>query len=688
MKISKVYLRNFRRLENVEIDFDDKETVFVGPNNSGKTSATSAFKLFLKSNDFKIHDFSVSRITDIDAVGEGAENIEFPTIDMDLWLTVDPDVEFGRIFSLLPTISSATDEVGVRIQFAVKDIDKLKEDYFSAFPKQYDGKRRKPLYYFLSLPNNLSRHFNLVYWTLEAVDGEPIKHHMDSEEAKRTLASIIKVDFVDAQRNIDDHEAARSTRLSQSFATYYKHNLKQADANEEANRVIEENNDNLNAHYEESFKDIMGVLKGLGVPSVNDRQLKLISSLSPEIALKGNTALLYVDPKHKHELPEAYNGLGFKNLVYMALQVSHFYLQWISAEQKRPLCQVIFIEEPEVHLHSQVQQTFISNIWKIIDDVANQNEDEKIRPQLGVTTHSSHILDAVDFEKVRYFKRCNLSGDDPNEVKTLNASKVLSLRAFSPNRASASGEIEDEAEVLKFLKKYIRLTHCDLFFSDAVILVEGAAEKLLLPEMINKEAADLNSTYLSILEVGGAYASRFSGLLEFIGVPYLVITDIDSVDPVDNRKSCQASKDDAVTSNSSIKFYLNEAAISALKSYGDDDVKVADDKGYIAFQKPTPTPLFGDGEMMYGRTFEESFIYQNIDSFKVGTLECGIEITGDAENVRKAVYEGVKSSTFKKTDFALSMGSSDVQWVTPSYISNGLQWLKTKLTASTEALGE
>ncbi|MBL3574951.1 ATP-binding protein [Rhodovulum sulfidophilum] len=42
MRIKKVAIRNFRRLENVEIDFEETETVFVGSNNSGKTSAMVA----------------------------------------------------------------------------------------------------------------------------------------------------------------------------------------------------------------------------------------------------------------------------------------------------------------------------------------------------------------------------------------------------------------------------------------------------------------------------------------------------------------------------------------------------------------------------------------------------------------------------------------------------------------------
>lgn len=688
MKIKKVNLRNFRRLEDVEIDFGEKETVFVGPNNSGKTSATSAFKIFLKNQDFKIHDFSVSKIAELNRYGRGEDGAELPALEMDLWLSINPDIEFGRVFALLPNISAAIEEVGVRIQYAVLDEDKLKEEYFSAFPEQEGRMRGKSLAQYLALPNNLSRHFTTVYWTLEKNGDETKTHHMDADEAKKTLSSIVRVDFVDAQRNIDDYEASRSTRLSQAFGTYYKNNLQQAEINEEANRVIDENNENLNRHYATSFEGLMGILKSLGVPSVNDRELKLISSLSAEAALKGSTELLYVDPNHSHELPEAYNGLGFKNLVFIAIQVSHFYLQWISTENKRPLCQLIFIEEPEVHLHSQVQQTFISNIWSIIGDVAEQEDEQNNIPQLGVTTHSSHILDAVEFDKVRYFKRCCLHGEDANTVTTLNASKVLSMKAFRPNRESASGEAPDGAEVLNFLKKYMRLTHCDLFFSDAVILVEGAAEKLLLPAMIEKEAPDLKSAYLSVLEIGGAYASRFAGLLEFIGIPYLVVSDIDSVDPANNRSSCRADQADAITSNSSIKFFLGEDKIADLKVLNDAEVTVAGGSGYIAFQRPTKTPLYGDEEYMHGRTFEECFIYENIESFKADDIQCGITIDTDANLVRENVYQRVKSSTFKKTDFALDMASTAIDWKTPTYIADGLKWLSGKFDVVPVAVGD
>ncbi len=354
MKIKKVHLRNFRRLEDVEIGFENEETVFVGPNNSGKTSATTAFQLFLIHQNFNIHDFSVSRIADIDAFGirNDADVGSLPSIEMDLWFSIDPDIEYGRVGELLPNALSNVKEVGIRLEYCVKDGEKLKSEYLSAFPRLENGGQKKRLSHFLSLQGNMSRHFAISYFALENTESGTITLPRDPEEGKRVLRSLIRVDFVDAQRNFDDYEIGRSNRLSTAFAAFYKKNLEQAEVRKEANQVIDENNETLNKHYKVNFQDLMEVIKGLGVPSVNDRQMRIVSTLSPEVALQGNTDLLYVDPSHRHELPEAYNGLGFKNLVYMAIQISHFHLQWMRTEEKRPLCQIIFIEEPEVHLHA------------------------------------------------------------------------------------------------------------------------------------------------------------------------------------------------------------------------------------------------------------------------------------------------------------------------------------------------
>ncbi len=305
-------------------------------------------------------------------------------------------------------------------------------------------------------------------------------------------------------------------------------------------------------------------------------------------------------------------------------------------------------------------------------------------PQLGITTHSSHILDAVEFEKVRYFRRCALEGEDPGKVTTLNASNVLSLRDFKPQKASAAGETEDEKETLDFLKRYLKLTHCDLFFADAAVLVEGTVEKLLLPKMIEKSASGLKRNYLTVLEVGGAYAHRFASLLEFLDISYLVITDLDSVDPNDERKVCRADKEGAVTSNASLKFFLNKSRISDLAVLESEKQILADDKCFVAFQKPTVVADH-DEKPMHGRTFEETFIYENIKLFRDEKIE-GVKIPpgGDFEQEYEAVFERVKSSSFKKTEFALDVASSEAVWVVPPYIVGGLRWLEKKMNTKTE----
>ena len=710
MRIRKVHLRNFRRLEDVEIGFETEETVFVGPNNSGKTSATTAFRLFLISPNFSIHDFCVSRIADIDTFGAtpDAEEERLPAIEMDLWFSVDPNVEYGRVGDLLPNTSSDFEEIGVRLKYCVKDGAKLKSEYLSAFPRQENGGHQKSLSQFLALQGNLSRHFVISYYALENSDGKVVLLPRDPEEGKRVLRSLVRVDFVDAQRNFDDYEMGRSNRLSTAFAAFYRRNLEQARAREEANQVIEENNEKLTEHYEEHFKSLMVVIQGLGVPSVNDRRMRIVSTLNPEVALKGSTDLLYVDPSHNHELPEVYNGLGFKNLVYMAIQICHFHLQWMRTEEKRPLCQIIFIEEPEVHLHAQVQQTFISNMWSIVQKAAKDANEEHMVPQLGITTHSSHILEAVDFEKVRYFRRCALDGEDPSTVTTLNASKVLSLRSFKPQKLSTpaktdnekepvageteaeeevtGGETENEKETLGFLKRYLKLTHhCDLFFADAAVLVEGTAEKLLLPKMIEKSALGLKRNYLTVLEVGGAYAHRFAGLLEFLDIVYLVITDLDSVDPANKRSVCRADKTQAVTSNKSLEFFLGESKISNLAILEPQKQIMATDKCFVAFQKPTSVVGHDPKQKMHGRTFEETFVYHNMQLFRDKKIK-GIEIPAgaDFEKEYTAVFDRVTSSSFKKAEFALDIASSDAEWITPIYIADGLRWLEGKMSLETQ----
>lgn len=680
MKISSIAIRNFRRLEHVAIGLEEDETVFVGPNNSGKTSATAAFRCFLRRKDFRVHDFSVSKVSAIDAFGEGSNAEGLPTIELDLWFSIDPNhISFGRAFTLLPELSDELDKVGVRLKYQPRDPEKMQADYWAAYPVSDDGKRTRTLSQFLGTDSNLKQYYEIAYYSLDDRGEETAETQLDSKDGRSLLKDLLRVDFVDAQRSVDDDEANRGNRLSTAFSAFYKKNLEQAETEQSAYQVIDENNQKLTEHYKTHFTGLMDVIKGLGVPSINDRDLNIVSSLSPLEALQGNTDLLYIDAEHQHELPEAYNGLGFKNLIYMAIQISHFHLQWMRVEQNRPLCQLIFIEEPEVHLHAQVQQTFIANIWDIISKAEESAGQEDLVPQFVVSTHSSHILDTVDFAKVRYFERCELEGEDRQTVSTLNASRVHSLRNFQPEPVEIGGKEVGSEEAKRFLLRYLKLTHCDLFFADAAILVEGTVEKLLLPKMVEKSASSLQTKYLSVLEVGGAYAHRFEGLLNFLNIPYLVITDLDSVKPDGNHPACRGDHPGALTSNASLKKFFAVNTVQELLKLTSQQKADEEKDRFVAFQIGITVEEDGKSLLMIPRTIEESFAYDNFSFLRSGELSVGIVVPDDLEEAYQAIFNRVKSSSFKKTDFALDVLASENEWATPGYIADGLHWLERRL---------
>lgn len=680
MKLLSCVIRNFRRLEYVTIGFETDETIFVGPNNAGKTSTASAFRCFSGNRSFSINDLSVSKVLAIDKYGCGDDEQKLPTIDLDLWFSINSEkISFGRAFTLLPELSEELNKIGIRLRYQPKDTKAMRLAFIGAYPVSDGEERQISLSQFLSIDSNFNRFYEMAYYSLDDRQEEITENQIDTLEGKALFRNLLRVDFLDAQRSVNDDESSRSNRLSTAFATFYKSNLEQAKTSEKAYQVIDENNQNLTRHYEEHFGGLMKVIKGLGIPSVNDRDLKVISSLSPLEALQGNTDLVYMDNKHQHALPEAYNGLGFKNLIYMAIQISHFHLQWIDTEQNRPLCQLIFIEEPEVHLHAQVQQAFIGNIWKML---SNATKDHSV-PQLVVSTHSSHILDKIDFEKVRYFERCELEGEDRREVTTFNASKVHSLRDFNPE---PNLEIEtqfDSDKARSFLLRHLRLTHCDLFFADAAILIEGSVEKLLIPEMIEKAAPNLREKYLSVLEVGGAYAHRFAGLLKFLNIPYLVITDLDSVNPDGRHPAVRGDYENALTSNNCLKSLLRVTRVEELLALDKEAKSCADNDRFIAFQVGIEVREEGkDSVVMIPRTLEEAFAYENFNLFRNQELSLGIEVPDNLDEAYMEIYKKVKSSSFKKTNFALEVLFLDKDWKTPNYIKEGLEWLDERLKVS------
>jgi hypothetical protein len=231
----------------------------------------------------------------------------------------------------------------------------------------------------------------------------------------------------------------------------------------------------------------------------------------------------------------------------------------------------------------------------------------------------------------------------------------------------ASRSSEDEKKAYDFVAQYLTITRCDLFFCDKAILIEGAVERLLLPKMLKltvAEGYDLTQTFLSVVEVGGAYAHIFREFIKFLEVPTLIITDLDSIDAA--RKKCPVAVG-ASTSNATLKSWLpGKSALPELRAAKPDDCTEGSIR--VAFQ----IPEIEAGPC--GRSFEEAFCYANSEwliANKARLLGTGdLFDQASATDLELAAYD----ISFPKVDFAIDL-ILNAGWKTPIYIANGLKWL-------------
>lgn len=117
MHLRKLAVRNFRRLHDVVIDLASDISIFVGANNSGKTSVGHALQLFTGKSRFNIHDFNAECWTDIVTFGEGADAASLPSLELDIWFEVTPN-DVHRVVDLLPSLSWSGSLVGMRVAFS------------------------------------------------------------------------------------------------------------------------------------------------------------------------------------------------------------------------------------------------------------------------------------------------------------------------------------------------------------------------------------------------------------------------------------------------------------------------------------------------------------------------------------------------------------------------------------------
>lgn len=731
-----------------------EKTVFVGANNSGKTSAITALRYFLvdrERSSFCLNDFTLAHWPAINAMGgrwEAAHVANEPPPEpewdsvlpfLDVWLHV-AEGEVHYVQKILPTLDWDGGRLGVRMRLEPKDAAQLQQEYVTARAQAStlqtagaalaaaQGKAAAdfqvaiwPQNLVEFLQRRLAKYFTVRAYVLDPAACANPEHGQAKPQALNgsepiegdPFQGLIRIDEISAQRGFgvpgeDNREdasvtASGSRKLSVQLRQYYSRHLdpyENPDAQDLlALKAIEEAQYAFNLRLRDGFKSPLKEIHKLGYPGVTDPKLNISTRLRPVEGLNHDAAVQFVVPIHEGEnstdlyLPEDSNGLGYQNLISMVFRLMSFRDGWMrvgKAQHKAsddtiiPPLHLVLIEEPEVHLHTQVQQVFIRQAHKILRNHHDLGTSPNFVTQMVVSTHSSHIAHECEFDSLRYFRRL------PGGEKTIPISRVVNLEdAFGP-----------DSDTKRFVTRYLRVTHCDLFFADAAVLIEGPAERILVPNFVNyhPEFEKLSESYITWLEIGGSHAHKLRSLIEKIGLTTLVITDIDSCNAA--GASVPPVRGAAYTTrNATLRKWwpiINELD-QLLDKPEAEKVKVYDDENFsvrVAYQSPVQATFKGETAEALSYTLEDAIVMANLDLFEtlpgtglIAKFRTAISNSANLNALGSALKVALEGGD--KAELALDLLESEDPLLLkpPPYIKDGLLWLAGQLERKQAELG-
>lgn len=710
MKLIDMGIRNYRQFEKAEISFDDGITVLAGANNSGKTSLITLIKnVFMDEKSvYSESDIPARNLQKwVESVyplfesfflsGNSAEKVEEELVE--LILPGDESKHQNTIETTRVTVHVSYDPLIDDIKlFAdyIMDLDEKKHDFF--FEYFFEVKRSKFIQSVSKEYEKLKKRFEEIQEDRTKIKSPSDEKDLNNIELKerylkqrivalyvnsivptcyfcdetyenrcqmediKQFRNLFNFCFIKASRPLDDDAADHTHSISKQL-------IKMAKMNDDWNDLIERLPDEILKPIQEkeinkkvretsfnSLKDTITAIEETNGGQSGELMLDMLVKEDDisELLQRITTATYCVDG---YFLGEASQGLGYSNMIYIHLQLNEY-------ESKIDKCKVnvFFVEEPESHMHPQMQQVFIKYLIEHYNDGI----------QGLITTHSNEMVRVAGITHLRVIRR---TGSFISEL-------------YDPSKLIQELKKSDEAEdnlLANFYDWFFEIGYSELVFADKAIFYEGDTERLYIRKLLTLEKyKKLRQQYIAYIQVGGAYAKNYKKMIELLGIKSLIITDIDYDKDAESIGDINVSK----TTNATIKdFYRidnpnSDPKVEDLYAWKDSKQNIiCGGLIYTCFQSDK------DG---YSRTLEEAMLSQfyKIDVTKSFTKKEWMEKRSEAQlnyvipakNVKDddpiRLRDILKSTAGSKTSFMYSViMQNHTEKTEPDYIQGGLKWL-------------
>lgn len=495
MYINKIHIQNYRNFNDFTMEFQRGLNVIIGANNSGKTGLLYAIKLLNTPSDISANDFNKNNLLQYATLY--SETAPCITIEYSISHRIcEDDTDDESIIRLLPFLGIKEIEENRQEHDGVVEYNiaaQIKAVY-SLDPKFLDDYKRAVALEANDLDSYISvlKRFVSSYYSWSYTNGIS-----DTKAEQKAATDVFDIRFIGAERTSE--EVRKETRRVITTFTKAADNAASFDTfqhgvSEGLENLLSPSITKLSTLFENE-RNAIGLERG---------NVSIASTVRANLSVADTYITEVKDTKGGYTLPLQYNGLGYNNLIniYMLIKLTEIR----PGKDFHILC----LEEPEAHLHPAMQ-------YKLFKYLRNLDETNGLNQQIFVTTHSSNISAVAGIDNM-YMLAYNR--DDGNAE--------CCQQSLSKQFMDEDGEAV-KMEAKAYLTKFLDVTRSDMLFSDKVILVEGIAEKLLMPLFMEICGCPYEDEHISIVEIGGKNFKYFVELFNRNAVrkKVLCITDRD-----------------------------------------------------------------------------------------------------------------------------------------------------------------